>query len=83
LNLVPGGGALQFSLPTVALEVEFQVNGREPELVRPHLDTVLIDLFAIGAEKPACVELVWRASVKAPRKVKDSLTVVREVKPWR
>jgi hypothetical protein len=82
LNLVPGGGALEFALPRIAVEVEFHVKGREPEVVRPHLDTVLVDLLAIGPDKPPALELVWRASVKAPRKLKDSLTIVREV-AWR
>ncbi len=81
LNLIPGGGALQFRLPKLGIAVEFRVKGREPEFQRPPLDTVLIDLLETGPDKPPAVEMVWRASVPAPRKVTNSLTIVREVSP--
>lgn len=79
LNLVPGGGATQFDLPRVGIEIEFQVKAREPVLVRPHLDTVLIDTLEMSPDKPLAVEMVWRASVPAPRRMNDSETIVREV----
>ena len=78
LNLTPGGGALAFELPRVRLDIEFHVKGREPAVLRPHLDTVLIDLYMPTPEKPPAVEMVWRASVKAPRRLKDARIVVRE-----
>jgi hypothetical protein len=78
LNLSPGGGALSFALPTVALEIEVQVKGREPAVFLPHLDTVLIDLYVTPPDVPAVVEMVWRAHVKAPRRMKDALVIVRE-----
>lgn len=67
---------LEFSLPGVAVEIEFQVDGRAPARFRPPLDTALFDLYG---PNPPTVELVWRASVKAPRKLEQSLTIVREV----
>lgn len=78
LNLTPQGGAVTFDLPKVHLEIEFRVKGREPEIFTPYLDTVLIDTYAIGPEKPLAVEMVWRAYVKAPRHLKDARIIVRE-----
>jgi hypothetical protein len=78
LNLTPGGGALAFELPRVPLEIEFRIKGREPVVLAPYLDTVLIDLYAVGPEKPPAVEMVWRAYVKAPRRLKDARIIVRE-----
>lgn len=78
LNVIPGKGALQFKLPRVALEIEFRVEGREPQIVRPFLDTVLIDALEIGRDKPFAVEMVWRAHTKAPRRMRESNTIVRE-----
>jgi len=80
LNLTPDG-PLQFVLPRVRLEILFSVRGRAPEVLVPHLDTVLIDTWAIGPEKPPVLEMVWRASVKAPRKQRDARIVVREGNP--
>ncbi|WP_437728064.1 DUF2169 family type VI secretion system accessory protein [Sorangium sp. So ce861] len=77
LNLTPDG-ALSFELPRVQVEIEFQVKDRPPAAFAPHLDTVLIDLYATGPEKPVAVEMVWRAHVKAPRRMKDARVVVRE-----
>jgi hypothetical protein len=78
LNLTPKGGAFVFELPKVALEIEFHVKGRDPAVFTPHLDTVLVDLYAIGPDKPAAIEMVWRAYVKAPRRMKDARVIVRE-----
>ncbi|AUX42161.1 hypothetical protein SOCE26_035880 [Sorangium cellulosum] len=77
LNLTPEG-ALSFDLPKVKLAIEFHVKGREPAAFAPHLDTVLVDLYAAGPDKPVAVEMVWRAHVKAPRRMKDARVIVRE-----
>ena len=77
LNLSPLG-PLQFNLPAVQLVCEFQCQGRAPELVIPTLNTVLIDTWVMGHGDPACVELVWCASTKAPRRATDCLIVIRE-----
>lgn len=77
-NLTPGGGALAFDLPVVKLLIGFEVKDRAPVVFTPHLDTVLVDLYAVGPEKPVAVELVWRAHVKAPRRMKDARVIVRE-----
>jgi len=81
LNLTVGGGAVNFELPKVAPAIEFRIKGREPERVRPHLDTVLIDLYATGPAKPIAVEMLWRAHVKAPRRMKDARVIVHDVSP--
>lgn len=81
LNLTPQGGAVTFDLPKVLLEIEFRVKGREPAIFTPYLDTVLIDTFALGPDKPLAVEMVWRAYVKAPRRLKDARIVIRERRP--
>ncbi len=77
LNLTPDG-ALSFELPRVQVEIEFQVKDRAPVGFAPHLDTVLVDLYATGPQKPVAVEMVWRAHVKAPRRMKDARVIVRE-----
>lgn len=79
LNLAPRGEAAQFVLPGIGIEVEFRVKGRAPEILRPSLDTVLIDTYVMQAKRPLTVELVWRASTKAPRRVLDSNTIVRRI----
>jgi hypothetical protein len=76
-NLVPGGGATRFALPGVGVEIDVRVRGREPEVVRPHLDTVLVDALVLP-RRPLTVELVWRAHVRAPRRMKDARIIVRE-----
>jgi hypothetical protein len=78
LNLVPGGGATAFTLPKVSVAIEFRVKDREPEVIVPHLDTVVLDLLETGPDKPIAVELVWRAFVRAPRRMKDARVTVRE-----
>ncbi len=78
-NLLPGGGAVNFALPTIPIEIEFQVDGRETVKMRPHLDTVLLDLLETTRLKPPAVELVWRAYVKAPRKMNSAQIIVRDL----
>lgn len=80
-GLVPGGGGLEFALPRIGIELEFRRPDHAPTVVRPHLDTVVIDqLFGSTPGRPL-VEMVWRASVVAPVRMQDSEVVVREVKP--
>ncbi|HSC89709.1 MAG TPA: DUF2169 domain-containing protein [Polyangiaceae bacterium] len=78
LNLHPDG-PLSFSLPVVRLEVGFTVPGRPNEVFQPALDTVLIDTWAVGPDKPAILELVWRATTRAPRRLGDATVTVREL----
>jgi hypothetical protein len=80
LNLQPGGGATSFLLPKVGVEIEFRVKDRPPEVIRPYIDTVVIDTLANPRreDRPLTVEYVWRASVKAPRRMKDAKVIVRE-----
>lgn len=91
-NLTPGG-ALSFVLPRVRLAITFRVAGSEPVTLRPYLDTVVLDTLgpiehrAIAAQDPdfppppagpLTVELVWRASVVAPRRLSDATILVKE-----
>ncbi|HZO13841.1 MAG TPA: DUF2169 domain-containing protein [Polyangiaceae bacterium] len=78
LNMLPSG-AMRFTLPRVPLEISFVVPGRDPARFVPHLDTVLIDLLATSGDKPPAVEMVWRACVKAPRRVTEATVIVREL----
>jgi hypothetical protein len=80
LNLQPGGGATAFLLPKTSVEIEFRVKDRAPEVIRPYLDTVLIDTLANPRkeDKPLTIEYVWRASIKAPRRMKDARVIIRE-----
>ncbi len=63
------------------MQIEFRVKDRPPEVIRPYLDTVLIDTLANPRkeERPLTLEYVWRASVPAPRRMKDARVIVREV----
>jgi predicted component of type VI protein secretion system len=58
--------------------VSFDVRGRALERVEPPLDTVLVDTWQTGTDKPIAIEMVWRASVKAPRKMTDALVTIEE-----
>jgi hypothetical protein len=78
LNMRLGGGATKFFLPRVELEIEFEVEGRSPEIKTPHLDTVIVDALQLEPGEPIAVEMVWRASIKAPRRLRDSQIVIRE-----
>jgi hypothetical protein len=80
LNLVRGGGPTLFTLPRVAVEIEFRPKDAEPESFRPHIDTVLIDLMGFTPGQAIAVEMVWRSSIRAPRYVDQAKVVVREVK---
>jgi hypothetical protein len=80
LNLVRGGGPTLFALPRVAVEIEFRPKDAEPQSFRPPLDTVVIDLMGFLPGQAIAVEMVWRASIRAPRYVDQAQVVVREVK---
>ncbi len=80
MGLVPGGGPLKFTVPKVPIEITFQIKGKDPIVVRPHMDTFLIDLLDPSDIKPLAFEMVWRASVRPPRKMKDMKVIVRERK---
>jgi hypothetical protein len=81
VNLQPGGGSISFLLPKVAPRLEIRVRDRAPEVIRPYLDTVLIDTLANPRkeEHPLTLEHVWRVVVKAPLRMKDARVLVREV----
>jgi hypothetical protein len=80
LNLVRGGGPTLFVLPRVGVEIEFRPKDSEPTTIRPHLDTVVIDLLGFLPGQAIAVEMVWRASIRAPRYVDQAKVTVREVK---
>jgi len=65
-------------LPGTSVELRFEVKGRAPETFTPHLDTVIIDAYDEEPGEPVAVELVWRASVRAPRRAKDANIIVTE-----
>lgn len=71
-------GSITFALPAIRLTIEGSYTRREPVIVRPPLDTVLIDTLGMSAEEPAVVELVYRALLPYPRKLADCLITVRE-----
>jgi hypothetical protein len=78
LNLTAGGGAVNFALPRVSPEIEIRVKGREPALFSPHLDTVLFDNLLAPRGAALVVEMVFRAHVPAPRRMREATIVVRE-----
>ncbi len=92
-NLTPGGGTIAFVLPRIRLTIAFAVPGGDVETVRPYLDTVVLDTlgpiehreiskvdpdYPPPPEGPLTVELVWRASILAPRRIGDATVHVRE-----
>jgi hypothetical protein len=85
LNLTPGGGTRSFRLPKIEVAVRLETPKRDPETLRPYLDTVLIDTLAVPDHATAVVEMVWRASLRAsfrpPRRLKDAKVVITEREP--
>lgn len=77
-NLTRGGGSVAFRLPKIGVTVGLEVKGRPPETLTPYLDTVLIDTMAPVDPHDVLVELVWRASFRPPRRLKDAALSVRE-----
>jgi len=76
---MPGGGGVSFALPRVGVEIEVRVEGRDPVVARPHLDTVIIDQLMGPVFGQPVVEMVWRLAVPSPRRMKDASIIVREV----
>lgn len=81
LNVQPGGGTTSFELPRIGIEIEHRIKGRPNEVLRPYLDTVILDFFPRPDGRPPAIELVWRAVAKPPREMTDAKVVVREVTP--
>lgn len=89
-NLTPNGGTVSFSLPRIKLSIRFRVKGREDEVFTPAIDTLLIDTALVPRGpspnpstpgeilSPFVVELVWRASVRAPRRIAESEIRIEE-----
>ncbi|XXT16018.1 DUF2169 domain-containing protein [Sorangium sp. So ce429] len=75
LNLTPGGGTTRFRLPSIVIEVAMRARGRAPEVLLPHVDTVLVDALAPAG---VFVELVWRAAFQPSRRMRDVQIVVTE-----
>lgn len=78
-NLSPGGGVITFRLPVFRVVVTFRAKGMETVVVKPKIDTVVIDTLAVPPPMvrpkgqsawvcPLSIELVARASVSAPRR---------------
>jgi len=97
-NLTEGGGALAFVLPRVRLAIGFHVPDRPPEVIRPYVDTVVLDTLGPSEHRalaavdpdfppappgPLTVELVWRAYVRAPKRLADARVTVNEEGPLR
>lgn len=78
VNLTPGGGAVSFRLPKIRVTAALRAPGREPQIMVPHLDTVLIDTLEVKGPAAIVVELVWRAAFAPPRRMKDAQIVVTE-----
>jgi hypothetical protein len=80
-GMSPGGGGVAFKLPRVGIEITFARDNAEPLVLRPHLDTIVIDqLFGPNRGWPV-VEMVWRAAAPAPRRAKYTSLSVRELTP--
>ncbi len=67
------GKGLAFELPRERIRVEWVIDGKRDGM-DPHLDTVIIDTDA------AVLELVWRACIPTPAKMRDRFT---EIHLWR
>ena len=76
---LPGGAGVSFVLPRVGVEIEVRAKDRDPVVVRPHLDTVVIDQLMGPVVGQPVVELVWRLALPSPRRMKDASIIVREV----
>jgi hypothetical protein len=76
LNLIPGGGALEFELPRVALDIEVKNGKGDAQRFTPSLDTVVIDTLHVPGDALVTVELVWRVLGRAPRRMQDATVCV-------
>lgn len=77
-GMSPGGGSVELLLPRVSLVIEFDVPGRDKESFSPVIDTVVIDQLLGPVPGRPVVEMVWRAAVPAPERMKEARVVVRE-----
>lgn len=78
LNLTRGGGAFSFALPRISLEIEFRSQREPPQLFTPPLDTVVLDSRFAPKDVPLVLEMIFRASIPAPRRLRQTTIVVRE-----
>jgi hypothetical protein len=76
---VSGGRGVTFKLPRVAVAIAFAVEGQAKVELRPNLDTVVVDQLLGPKEGLPVVEMVWRAAIPAPRRMKDTTVTVHEV----
>jgi hypothetical protein len=79
-------------LPRIQLRLSFLAKGAEPVHVQPHLDTVLLDTISVapaphvppGAKRPwsspLTIEMVYRASIPAPRRLGELRIHVQELR---
>lgn len=78
MNLTPGGGLLEVTLPAVQPVLIRDEVGHEPVELRPHLDTIVIDTMEVTAPSRVTVELLWRTVTRFPRRMKDLRVLVTE-----
>jgi hypothetical protein len=78
LNLRPGGGTLSFRLPKIRIMASLSAKGREPQMLTPYLDTVVIDALEVPESADIVIDLVWRAAFRWPRCMKDATISVTE-----
>jgi len=78
VNLTRGGGSVSFKLPKIRVRVRFDAKGREPAVVTPYVDTVILDTLHAKDPTDVVVELVWRAPFPAPRRMKDASFTISE-----
>ncbi len=78
MNLTPGGGLLEVTLPTIQPVLVHDEEGHEPMELRPHLDTIVIDTVEVTAPSRVTVELLWRTVTRFPRRMKDLRLLVTE-----
>jgi hypothetical protein len=87
-NLTPQGGTARFVLPKVDLVVTFRPKHGEVVRSRPPLDTLIVDTVGVapptaaeGAwRSPLTIEMVYRASVPAPRRMAELAVLVEELR---
>jgi hypothetical protein len=65
-------------LPRIRVEITMKGKERAPEVLVPYLDTVVLDTMAPPPSTDVLVEMVWRASFRAPRRMKDAEIVIVE-----
>lgn len=63
-------GMIEFAIPRLLIEIEAVCEGKT-EVQRPQADTVVVDADA------SKVEVVWRAAVRYPTRLRNKLTLIR------